>query len=127
MNVYFLIDGKKIKAARGTKRRPPVKNEPALRVFRPNGSEDSPAWGATISGEIRVFRLRIEDEFKIELLDGRFDLGDPEPDKLETTKHVYIQQSLRKKQLEAMIAFPRGSGVLLARLHVIRAGLLHLG
>ena len=95
---YFLVDGEKIKAARDT-----GQHEMALRVFK-SGQPEKPAWSAVVrSGVLRVYRLRVEDKFKMELLEGTFDCASPVPDFRETTKHVYVQQTLRRGGLKALI------------------------
>jgi hypothetical protein len=80
-NVCFLVDGDRIKRARKT-----VRHEKASRIFR-SGRPECRAWGATVSGQLRVFRSRVEDEFRMELLQGEFSCACPTPDLCETTQN----------------------------------------
>jgi hypothetical protein len=48
--------------------------------------------------------------FRIDLLKGEVEYGSPEPDKSRKTKHIYIQQSLRRSTLDALIiSLPQGT------------------
>jgi hypothetical protein len=95
---HFLVDGIAIKRARKT-----GNHQEALRVFRDNEPECR-CWGVTITcGEVRVHRATRDAEFRIDLLAGEFECGSPEPDKRDKTKHIYIQQSLRRSRLDALI------------------------
>ena len=98
--VRLLVDGKMIKAAR----KPGGLHHQALRILQP-GQPERRDWGATISGELRVFRARPEDDFEIEVR-GDFTSGSPEPDYGERwpLKHIYVQQSRRQKYLNALVA-----------------------
>jgi hypothetical protein len=80
-NVRLLVDGHMIKAAR----EPGGAHSRALRVLRP-GQPEQRSWGATISGELRVFRSQKEDEFEIEV-QGDITFGCPEPDFSEGMAH----------------------------------------
>jgi hypothetical protein len=110
-NVHLKVDGDLIKDARDL-RKPDAHHGKALRIFR-SGQCEERDWGGTISGggELRISRARKEDEFQIEVLNGDFKSGCPQPYFTETwpLKHVYIQQTLRHKRLDALIACCNGA------------------
>lgn len=99
-NLCLKVDGRLIKNARAGK----VAHGEALRIIQP-GQSESRAWGATISGELHLFRFRREDEFQIEVR-GDFISGCPAPANGEAwpVKHIYIQQNRREKYLDAIVA-----------------------
>jgi hypothetical protein len=102
-NIRLRVDGNLIKSAR----KPDGHPGKALRIFR-LGQNEERDWGATITNGavIRVFRSVKEDEFEIEVSNGDFRPGSPEPDYTEAwpLKHVYIQQSLRHNRVDALVA-----------------------
>lgn len=98
--VRLLVDGEVIKAVRERG----ALHRKALRIFSP-GQPEQRSWGATVCGELRVFRMHKDEEFAMEV-NGDFLPGCPDPDLSETwpLKHVYIQQSRRHKYLNALVA-----------------------
>ena len=103
-DIRLEVDGHMIKKARRT-----GIHSGALRIIRP-GYPEKRCWEATISGELRLFRLRKEDEFEIEL-QGDFTPGSPEPDFHEAwpLKHLYINQGRRRTYLNALVARCNGA------------------